>query len=98
MLKAQRFYAKVHNGIMHNRGRGTSRRSTWIDARDIPLQFLKDEYGVPKSSTIHPHNIPGLAWDLERNEWRVAKNAMTHTVIVDLVDYDPDDPRTFFYK
>lgn len=95
-MSEQRFYAKVYEGIMHNRGRGVSRKGRWIDARDIPLQFLNDEYGTPKKSRLHPHNIDGLAWDLDRNDWRTAKHARPMTVKIDLVTYDPDDTRTFY--
>lgn len=92
----KRFYAKINQGIMHNRGRGTSRLGRWIDARDIPLDYLKEEYGVPKTSKIHPHNIEGMAWDLDKHSWKIAKNARSHSIVVDLVTYDPDDPRTFY--
>ena len=90
------FYAKIHQGIMHNRGRGVSRQARWIDARDIPLQYLKNHYGVPATNMQHPHNVDGLAYDLDRNAWRIAKNARAHSVIVDTVNYDPEDSRIFF--
>lgn len=90
------FYAKIHQGVMHNRGRGVSRQARWIDARDIPLDYLRDHYGLPNKQKQHPHNIEGLAWDLDRNDWRISRNANSHTFIVDTITYDPQDPRLFY--
>ena len=90
------FYAKIHSGTMHNRGRGVSRQARWIDARDIPLQYLREDYGLPRDAAKHPHNIESLVWDIDNCGWRIAKHAVSHSVIVDTVSYDPDDPRIYF--
>lgn len=90
------FYAKIHQGVMHNRGRGVSRQARWIEAREIPLQYLKDLYGIPTTSRFHPHNVEGLAWDLDKHAWRIASNAVSHSFILDTVNYDEEDDRLFY--
>ena len=69
-----RFHTKLHEGYLHNQENGTSRYSRWIVARDIPLSLLT-KYGTPKDNPQHPHNIPGLAWDMSSANWRVVRNA-----------------------
>jgi len=90
-----RFYAKVNQGIVHNQTKGKSRQGRWIEARDIPLDFLRD-YGTPKTHPMHPHNVEGMAWDLDVNMWRIVKNASAHSLVVDQVTYDPQDDRLFY--
>lgn len=90
------FYAKIHQGTMHNRQANMSRQARWIEARDIPLQCLTEDYGSPLANKLHPHNVEGLVWDLDNHDWRRADRASSHSLVVDSVHYDRDDRRLIY--
>lgn len=66
-----RFNAIVCTGTIHNYDKNVSREGRWMYAREIPLQYL------PRYQQ-HPHSIEGLAWDIDRREWRNLKHAVVH--------------------
>ena len=51
------------------------RETQWIPARDIPVSVLY-KMGYDTTEERHPHYVPGLVWDLERQSWRNAKHAV----------------------
>ncbi len=79
-----KFNAIVCEGLVHSYNAGESRQGRWIDARDIPLQHIPARLKDRKDA--HPHGVPGLAWDLDKNEWRNMKNAVAHTRTLREVD------------
>ena len=87
-MSNNQFTTRVCEGMIHNYAQGLSRLARWVDARDIPLQYLQGRYGLPGDNALHPHNIEGLAWDVDRKEWRNAKNARDHDIRLDLVEWD----------
>lgn len=87
-MQSNQFMTRVSEGMIHNYAHGLSRIARWIDARDIPLQYLQGRYGLPGDNALHPHNVDGLAWDIDRKEWRNAKHARDHQIVLDLVEWD----------
>ena len=88
------FMTRINIGLLHNRQENATRQARWIEAKDIPLQCLS-EYGNVRDNARHPHNIEGLAWDIDSGGWRNAKNARCHSVTLSYVTYDSTDPRRF---
>lgn len=90
------FKARVHAGTIHNRDAGLSRQGRWVEARDLPLQFLSLQGYDDPWHALHPHNVEGLVWDLDVNSWRNVKNASSHAYSIETLTYDGEDTRLFY--
>lgn len=75
MLDFETFLAPVYNAIVDDPKAETGKRDAqYIPARDIPAEILT-MIGYSLDNKRHPHNIPGMAWDLTVGNWRNMKNA-----------------------
>jgi len=91
------FNAPVFTAIVPDPKAETQERDAeYILATAIPEDILRTMFGYGVENKRHPHNIPGMAWDLTVNGWRNMKNAkVLDTQDAELV-WSMGDPRTFF--
>jgi hypothetical protein len=96
MFDVEFFSSPVLDGIVNDpKAEGGKRDARWIPAVNIPTYILHNMFGYGLENKRHPHNIPGMAWDLTANGWRNMKNAQIIGEEEMEITWDMTDSRTF---
>lgn len=91
------FEANVITAIVPDpKAEGGKRDAQYIPAQSIPLAILEAMLGYGIENKRHPHNIPGMAWDLTVRNWRNMKNAQVIEQGEQQVVWDPSTAEKFF--
>ena len=97
MYDMQTFRAPVFTAIVPDTKAETGKRDAeYIPATCIPEDILKLMFGYDITNKRHPHNIPGMAWDMTVGNWRNMKNAEYISDSDCEIVWDMTDSRTFF--
>lgn len=96
-MDIQTFRAPIFTAIVNDPKAETGKRDAeYIPATCIPEDILKAMFGYGVENKKHPHNIPGMAWDLTVGGWRNMKNAEYLSNTDSEIVWDYTDSRTFF--
>lgn len=83
------FQAHVHAGTVPTKDNPEGiRDASWIPAKEIPANLLTEWLQLEADNKKHPHNIPGLGWDLQKGAWRNFKNASSSSTVTASVVFD----------